>query len=223
MSAQGNLRDIYRYFGGGLNTGSDRPWDFANTSEMSDADFYSNILNNNSSFSYSPSDRGPSFNIRPDSFLGRLNQQYGDTVGFNDPRSLYINYQNLPRTRFGGVDRTAPVEQGSKLINPYLVYEDPNYGRITPMGNVRTGNEWLGPTLMALVGAGMGSLAGPASGFRFAQSAMRGLQGAFNRNPMALAGMVLPQLGTLFNNPLARIGTQYFLGNLLRNRSRGRG
>lgn len=70
----------------------------------------------------------------------------------------------LPQTRFGDVTRTAPVDGSQRLINPNLVYDDPNYGRITDARNVdtRSISDLAGPLFISLATMGMGALGAPA-------------------------------------------------------------
>lgn len=76
-----------------------------------------------------------------------------------------VDGSKLPRTVFGDVTGTAPVNAHSHLINPNLVIDDPNYGRITDARNVREDrlNTTVGMALPALATAGIGALAAPAA------------------------------------------------------------
>jgi hypothetical protein len=225
------LRDIYKYYnnGGGANSG--QGLDTPNTSEMDDASFYSQFLQNRPDLQYlGGGDQGPRFGFTPGGFLDQLSQKGQASL---DGRKL--SFKNLPTTKFGSIEYTIPVEDGVKLLNPNMVYDDPNYGKITHIMNKDRGkSQMLGPALMALVGAGMGGAIGAAgganaaSGFNTAKGMFGGLQGTFNKNPGALLGMIpglgsmagLGQIGSLLSNPATSMAAKYFLANALRNRKK---
>ena len=204
------LSDIYRYISnpGGVQN----PLQTANTSEMSDADYYASLLQQTPGLQYTGSgNNGPQFGFTPGGFLDKLAQNGNATLDGKD-----LKFSGLPRTRFGDVSVTTPVTGDTRLLNPNLVYDDPNYGRITLAKNIDTGsNKFVGPGLMALAGLGMGSLAGAAGGasaaqsFNTAKSLIGALQGAMKGGYGALLGPLLgqagvpPQLGA-FLSQLAR-------------------
>jgi len=76
-----------------------------------------------------------------------------------------VDGSKLPTTRFGDVTRTAPVNAHTPLFNPALVYDDPQYGRITDARNVRPDklNQMVGMMLPSLAMSGIGALAAPAA------------------------------------------------------------
>lgn len=225
------LRDIYKYYnnGGGANSG--QGLDTPNTTEMDDQAFYGSFLQNRPDLQYlGRSDQGARFGFTPGGFLDQLSQKGQASLEGNK-----LTFKDLPKTKFGDVEYTIPVEDGVKLLNPNMVYDDPVYGKITHIMNRDRGkSQMLGPGLMALVGMGMGSLVGAAggasaaSGFNTARSAIGGLQGLFNRNPGALLGMIpglsgaagLGELGKILSNPAISMGAKYFLANAIKNRKR---
>src|SRR5690606_2898578 len=77
-----------------------------------------------------------------------------------------VDGSKLPTTRFGDVTRTAPVNAHTPLFNPALVYDDPQYGRITDARNVRPDklNQMVGMMLPSLAMGGIGLLGAPALG-----------------------------------------------------------
>lgn len=223
------LRDIYRYFGGHTGgVGSDQPWSRA---QAQGDDGWVNPAG--SSFDRTVTRAGgeggggsvDEWAIRPESFLAQLNAQYGEGTAQapvrrrgNDQEWVEqrIDFSRLPRTRFGSVENTVPIGPNMRLNNPDLVYDDPNYGRITVRGNQRSRSPYLGPALMALVSMGMGPLigaaggAGAASTARTAMAALRGLQGLGEGNwTGALTGAAgafgVPSWAT----SLARLGMSY--------------
>lgn len=76
-----------------------------------------------------------------------------------------VDGSKLPTTRFGDINLVAPVNAHSSLYNPAMVYDDPNYGRITDARNVRPDqlNATVGMALPAAAMAGIGYLAAPAA------------------------------------------------------------
>ena len=134
-----------------------------------------------------------------------------------------VDASKFPTTRFGEVSRTAPVDASTQLIDPRLVYDDPNYGRITAQANLkpnagdRFNNAFNGLALsgaMAGVGyLGMPSIAGQVMGLA------RGLGSGQGLNFGTLAGMA----GGAFGLPswATNIG-RLALSQALRNRSQGR-
>lgn len=77
-----------------------------------------------------------------------------------------VDGSKLPTTRFGDVTRTAPVNAHTPLFNPALVYDDPQYGRITDARNVRPDklNQMVGMMLPSLAMGGIGLLGAPTLG-----------------------------------------------------------
>jgi len=181
----GELRDIYRY----VNTGTaqehgqgDRAFEQVNNTDLSDEDFYAQmqaLQGDKGSLDYTrertaEGDLSNKFNIREGSFLDRVNKEHGGVASFGaspysegSPGSgqhLSVDTGKLPQTRYGDISRTAAVDKGTKLRDPSMVYDDPVYGKITPLMNVTSDQEWLGPALMAAASMGMGSLMAPAVG-----------------------------------------------------------
>jgi hypothetical protein len=216
------LRDIYRYFSGwDGGKGNDLPFRGAYDApadssflRQTGADLGLGAENERNQVHWS---------IKPGSFLDSINQQYGNAINFdpnvrnNDSGSdqgwLNIDYSKLPKTRFGTVDNTVAVTEGSHINDPRFVYDDPVYGRITHKGNVNTGaNAFVGPGLLAGLTMGAGSLLG-GSGLALANTAMRGGQAALKGNPLA----ALASLGSVLGMPswgtmLARLAASRFGG-----------
>lgn len=114
----------------------------------------------------------------PDKYKGLIDVTHM-AGGGDDPKgssSIDINFAKLPgggMTKFGRVDRTIPAEdpntpvgkgQSSSIKDRNLVYNDPNYGWITPASNRKiTGMDKFSaiePLIaMALGSAGFGALA----------------------------------------------------------------
>lgn len=220
------LRDIYRYFGGGLasygddtpfdNSGIGNDWNDPNSSFVRQTGEQLGLGGENER-------NQVHWSIKPGSFLDTVNQQYGGAANIANmnPGSaadwrLNVDYSKLPSTRFGSVDNTVSVDDNIKVVDPRYVYEDPNYGRITFKGNTRTGNEWLGPALMMAVGAGMGSLVGAAGGgsaFKTASSVLRGLQSATRGNPLSALASITGLTGApQWASVLARLAASRFGG-----------
>lgn len=219
-----NLRDIYRYLGQGWAGGrsDDTPWQDPRLQSAGPVDWAEGA---HSAFSRTTDDYGrPQWSIRDDSFLGNLNREYAGAATLENRRpggessyQLGWDTSRLPRTRFGTVDMTVPVDERTQVRNQQYVYDDPVYGRITHRGNVHTGsNALVGPGLMALAGLGMGSLAGAAGGagaanhVRSAMAALRGLQGAGQGNwASALTGAAGAFGVPTWATSLARLGMQF--------------
>lgn len=170
--------------------------------------------------------------VRSGSRLDQLNQQYGlnaRVINENNQYRSEFNTDRLPTTRFGSVSNVIPVDEQTRLINPNLVYDDPVYGRITHRSNMARPNAWLGPALMAIVGAGMGSVIGGAGGsaaantFRTANTLMRGAGSLFEGgNPTSfLLNMALGQVPGLNNlSPALRPVLNMAISQMLNQRGR---
>lgn len=239
MAAQPQLRDIFQYLQHTAPSAS-TPYRFSGGAG-NDA-----WLNNSSDWAFNVRNEGgdnaqriEEWSIRPGSRLEALNNQYGlnaQVVRENDQWWNRMDTSRLPRTRFGSVEDVVPVDERTRLRNSGMVYDDPVYGRITHRSNLARPNAWVGPLLMAAVGAGMGSLvgaaggAGAASNFRTGMGAVNALRGGFSGrfNPLQLAQLVsglgginvpgLQQVSSLMNSPYARVAQM--LGPML---ARGRG
>lgn len=168
------------------------------------------------------------WSIKKGSFLENLNNQYGAGFNLGIPHSdgktaLQGDWSKLPKTKFGTIDNVMPVEkhQMKNLKNPKLVYNDPEYGVITPMSNWKSNNEWLGPAMMAAASMGMGGLmAGGGALAKLGVGAVNagkqlGTTGSFN--PIGLAstaiGAFVPGASSWINGPAghaARIALQQF-------------
>lgn len=85
------------------------------------------------------------------------NNEGGDSWRFS------VDPTKLPETRFGGVLNSHRVDPTTRLRNPAMVYDDPNYGRITDARNINTESwsDYFGPAIMAAATAGMGALGAP--------------------------------------------------------------
>ena len=185
------LRDIYRYVNPhtaqALGRG-DLPHTLVNNTDLRDEDFYAQMQAlqvddkgvDHGSFDYSR-ERGPdsqitnNFTIRPGAFLANLERDHAGAVNYGaspysegSGRHLSIDGSKLPQTRFGDISRTAAVDEGTDLQNPNLVYDDPVYGRIAPLMNIK-GNDELGVIVQAIMSAmtaGMAALPGAAMGIQ---------------------------------------------------------
>lgn len=133
--------------------------------------------------------------------------------------SFSVDPSKFPRTRFGDVTRTAPVEDGTSLINPRLVYDDPNYGRITLAANLKPNagdrfNNAFSSAAMAAAMAGMGGLGMPT----LANSAM-GLARGLGSGQGLNFGTILGALGSAAGlPPAASMAMRMALATALRNR-----
>lgn len=133
-----------------------------------------------------------------------------------------IDAAKLPQTRFGGVTRTAAVDDSSRLFNPRLQYDDPNYGRITPIWNLDTRNalnDFVALAAPAAAMAGIGALGMPALAGQVVGLA-RGLGSGQGLNIGSLAGMLGGALGLpTWATSIGRTA----LAAALRQRSKGGG
>lgn len=222
------LKDIYKYFGVNYIPG-ENPYRLPNGANYG-----------NDTFRYREDSGGEngirteSWDLNPDSWLGRINDQYG--MGFKverdqgeQARSWRANFDSskLPQTKFGNVTETLSTdEQGSNLVNRNMKYYDPNYGWVSLAKNYKRENGWVGPALMAAVTMGLGGLGMPA----LAISGMKGLKGMMTGNPLgaalsflpgALGGMGLGEIGSLLKNPMMGMATKMFLANAIKNRRKG--
>lgn len=75
-----------------------------------------------------------------------------------------VDGSKFPTTRFGDVTQTAPVDDGTRLRNPNLRYNDENYGDITHHQNVRINpfNQYFMQALMTGAMGGISALGAPA-------------------------------------------------------------
>lgn len=130
-----------------------------------------------------------------------------------------VDPSKFPRTRFGDVTRTAPVEEGTSLFNPRLVYDDPHYGRITSQANIKPDsadrfNSAFSAAALAGMMAGMGGLGMPSwatSGVNLA----RGVGSGQGLN----VGTILGALGSAAGlPPAASMAMRMALATALRNR-----
>lgn len=208
-----DLRDVFRYMpvtGTAQEHGrGDKPYELVNNTDLSDEDFYRQMQSlqpDGGSFNYQRT-RGPDsqitndFSIRSGSPLDRIQQQFG-AVNFgaspysenaNGSRHLSIDASRMPGTRFGDISRVGAVDQGTDLINPSMAYDDPRYGRITPLTNIR-GNPELEmgvKALMAAGTAGIGMLGAPA----WASGMINAARGAGSGNWAGAAGSLLGLTG----------------------------
>lgn len=153
-----------------------------------------------------PTNQAEGSNATPTLRLDVPNQALRDAVqlvrdGSGDGQGGYrfeVDASLLPQTRFGGVDMTAQVNPHTRLRNPNLVYDDPNYGRITDHRNVDTSSisDYFGPAAMALATWGMGALGAPTL-------AMQGLQlgrGALSGNGIDI-GRIISMIAPYLNIP----------------------
>jgi len=131
-----------------------------------------------------------------------------------------VDGSKFPTTRFGDVTRTAPVGQGVDLYRPDMVYDDPNYGRITDARNVKPDqlNAMAGPAIMAAATMGMGLLGAPAIGAQLVGLARGISEGGLRGGAGGLASI----LGSAFGLPswATNIG-RTALSAALRNREGG--
>lgn len=102
----------------------------------------------------------------PNETLGRAvtwGQQGSDNEG-GGRGSFNVDASLLPQTRFGDVTLTGAVDDRTRLYDPSLVYDDPNYGRITDSRNIDTSSwsDYFGPVIMSAAMAGMGALGAPS-------------------------------------------------------------
>lgn len=233
------LRNVFRYVNPhtaqALGRG-DNPYAMVNNTDLSDEDFFAQmqaLQEGEGSFDYSR-ERGPDsqitnrFTIRPDSFLDKLNQDYAGSVNYGaspysegSPGSgmhLSIDGSKLPQTRYGDISRAAAVDEGTDLRNPNAAYDDPVYGRIAPLMNIKGNDELpaIVQAIMAAMTAGIGGLAAATGGAAAGQAARLGL-GTVNAarslgsgNPLGAAmgmlgasGFVNPQIMQAIRTALA--------------------
>lgn len=147
--------------------------------------------------------------------------------GMSDPNRLnsdsgggwrsVVDGSKLPKTPFGDITRAAPVTAHSDLYNPNLVYDDPNYGRITDARNFKPDklNQTVGMLLPMLAMAGIGALPGVSSLGTGIVGAGRGfMSGDMGSGLSSLAGL----LGNYFGVPnwasaLGRFGISQAFNN----------
>lgn len=88
-------------------------------------------------------------------------QQYG---GDGSRGAFNVDPTKLPETRFGSVLNTGMVDAHTRLRDPSMVYDDPNYGRITDARNIDTSSisDYFGPAIMSAAMWGMGALGAPS-------------------------------------------------------------
>lgn len=204
----------------------DNPFNTPNTTEMDDASFYASLASKSGhgNFDYlgRNNDTGSgNWAVRPGSFLEQLNQKYGGSATFDSrpgggdsgggsKYSLNIDYDKLPKTKFGSARDVTPYHEGMKLYNKALVYDDPNYGKITLSQNVDPGiGKYIGPGLMAIASMGMGSLmapgmaaiglpgVNPASAIQSLGNVAGGALDGKGFNPMTLASLALGATGAV--------------------------
>lgn len=222
------LRQLFRYLpqSHGI-TGQETPWLRTSTGD-------NNQPQSTDTFTYNRIGGGEAgiyedkWDINPDSWLAQINNELGlnarveqDLGSEARPWQLSMDYSKLPRTRLGGIEELIPVEDymRSRLINPQMVVNDPNYGLVTRRENLSRPNAWVGPALMAIASMGAGSIApgiGTASTLMRTGSNM--IDGRFN--PMQLAQLALGAFGgPQFNSPWARM-LMNFGQQAVRNRRR---
>ena len=132
----------------------------------------------------------------------------GEDVSESMPTDINIDWSKLPNngmTKFGRIDRTSAAEdpntpvgkdQQSTLNNRKLAYNDPNFGWITPLSNVKKStydkfNDILPYIIMTAASAGFGSLATVpllASGAIEAAKYAGGRQGGGSNAPNVAVG-----------------------------------
>ena len=104
---------------------------------------------------------------------------YNQDGSGNNPYTYDVDYSKLPQTKFGPVTNTWAVTNMNDVENPDLVYDDPNYGKITAKSNMKqTGWDKFNTVAPGLImsGAtmGLGALGFPA----FAMAGVNSLRGA---------------------------------------------
>jgi hypothetical protein len=74
-----------------------------------------------------------------------------------------INWDAMPDTKLGSASNMTAIDANTKLFNPNLKVDDPNYGWVTPTQNVNNAqwSDMLGPLVGIAVGAGFGALGAP--------------------------------------------------------------
>jgi hypothetical protein len=120
------------------------------------------------------------------SFLSNLAAKHpGAITTLDDPHGggvqHSIDWSKLPRTAFGSPENTLAINRLNKggVLNDKFVYDDPNYGSVTGGANYKSGRDWVGPALIALLTMGAGAIGAAGmgtamSGARAASSAARG-------------------------------------------------
>lgn len=219
------LRDIFRYVNPGTVFQKDDPYGRPNNSDMSDADFRRSVFGDDSAFELVPSQYSSptagdgGWRVREGSFLDRLGKDYGGSFQFGpnhlntaDKHSLQIDAGKLPSTKFGPIDRVAAIDDKTPLRNPTATDNDPNYGRITPLMNLRGNPELEAFTklVMAAGTAGIGAMAG-GLGPGLVNAARSAGSGNYGGALGGLAGMIPgigPMLGGLLRAGLGQFGQQ---------------
>lgn len=89
-----------------------------------------------------------------------------DTVDWSDPTLPKVGPPGA-NTKFNWVPLDAGDTERKGLLDPTLVYNDPNYGQLTPAYNLKVDrSDWMdliGPLAMAAITFGAGALAGGAA------------------------------------------------------------
>jgi hypothetical protein len=159
-------------------------------------------------------------------FNGAVTRARSDTEGGPGAYRFHVDPSLLPQTRFGDVTRSAQVNPHTRLRDPSMVYDDPNYGRITDHRNVDTSS--VGPMLVSLAAGGIGGLASAGIGAAgaagssipgWATSGIRAAQSFGNGDFAGGAGGILGALGSVAGLPswATQIG-RYALSNALRRK-----
>lgn len=173
------LRDIFRLTQGGQYH---NPYLAVNNTDMNDDAFYGTLGGGDwyerGQVQETGNEGGTMLNtwsVRPDGWLSKLGEKYKgwnpqleqfrDNEGNTSWRMTGGDYNLLPKTKFGTVDKAMPVNRdrlNKEVADPRLVYYDENYGWITPTWNRKRDWKDMVPQLaMSGVMMGMGGLMAP--------------------------------------------------------------
>lgn len=110
-----------------------------------------------------------------------------------------VDGSKLPTTQYGDINRAAPVNAHTPLFDPRMVYDDPNYGRITDARNVKPDqiNSMVSAALMSAAMAGMGYLGMPS----FGSALVNGARSFGSGNAGGGFGSLLGAAGSYFGLP----------------------
>lgn len=131
-----------------------------------------------------------------------------------------VDGSKLPQTRFGDINRAAPVNAHMALYDPRMQYFDENYGQITPSWNVKPDrlNTAVQAALMSAAMAGMGYLGMPS----FAGALVNGARSLGGGDTGGVLGALGGIAGSYFGMPswMTSAG-RLALSQALRNRKGG--
>lgn len=100
--------------------------------------------------------------------ISQIVQEYSNESGAGTIATNQVDWSRLPERGKPGLlpqgQWWVPALSQDNLINPGMIYNDPNYGMLTSSSNLKANQrnwmDWLGPAFAAALTMGAGSLAG---------------------------------------------------------------